>query len=455
MHMRVSDVIDQAPLSRFLVRTIVLCALVSMLDGFDITAMAVVMPRVSREWGIAASVLGPVLSATFAGILVGTTVFGVLGDRIGRRVVLISAFSLAGAMSLLSSLAESVTQLLILRFATGLGIGGALPNVVALTAECVPSSKRVSLVTLMYAGVPVGGSIVGFLAPYLIDAYGWQSVFVVGGVFPLAICVLLYIWLPESPRFLVLQGKHPERVGRLLHKINPAYAYLPDHEFIVDKALTRSSVKSLFTEGRGPLTLLVWVIAFSSYFGFYMLSSWLPTIFTNAKWPPAIALQTVSIFTLGSIFGGLILSWLMDRSRTFVVLGLGYFTAGALAMTVGSVTGPIPQMMALVVLAGMAYGGSQLCLVAVISNIYPTISRATGVGWALTAGRLGAVISPMVAGLAITAEWRISSLFALAAVPAVIAAFSSILTSMCLHGRETTTTPDRSLAAAFTGTDHK
>jgi AAHS family 4-hydroxybenzoate transporter-like MFS transporter len=424
MKIQVSEVIDRNALSRLQLKVIILCGLVTLLDGLDIQAMSVAAPQISAEWGVKASVLGPVLSATFAGITAGAMLFGILGDRIGRRKVLLGSFALVGAMALLTAFAQTPTHLLILRFLTGLGIGGALPNATALTAEYAPARKRILLITLMYTGVPLGSSMVAFLAPSLIEAFSWRAIFVVGGVVPLALSVLLAFNLPESVRFLAGHRKGHRQVGDILGKIDPGYRYDESHEFHVESEAKGNSVRKLFTEGRVAVTLPLWLVFFSSFFGFYIITSWLPVIFTNANWPRAAALSTIAAFQMGVVFGGLLCGWFVDRSRAFLVLALFYLTGGLIVTAIGAFQGGLEMTatMALVVLAGASFGGAQVCIVAVAASVYPTSVRATGVGWALGAGRTGAVVSPTVAGFAIAAHWNTQEVMMLAAVPAVVCA---------------------------------
>jgi len=427
MQVRVSDLIDRNPLSGFQLRIIAICALVTLLDGVDIQAMSVVAPTISSEWGVPASVLGPVLSATFAGITVGAMLFGVMGDRFGRKIVLLGSFALVGLMSLLTSFVNSPTEMLILRFLTGLGIGGALPNATALTAEYAPASKRVFLITAMYCGVPLGASAVAFLSPMLIEMFSWRAVFIVGGVLPLLLSLAIIWGLPESARFIVAKGGDPRKVAAILEKIDRTYKYDPSHTFVVDHEVKGNSVANLFKEHRALLTIGLWLVFFSSFFGFYILTSWLPVIFTEADWPRAAALRTIAVFQLGVVFGALSCGWLIDRSKAFLVLGVYYFLASLIVLGVGALASSMGAVMALMVVAGAAFGGAQVCIVAVAANVYPTNARSTGVGWALGAGRTGAVISPIIAGFAIAAEWETQAVFALSAVPALICAALCIM----------------------------
>jgi AAHS family 4-hydroxybenzoate transporter-like MFS transporter len=427
MQLNVSEVIDRSKVGGFQWRVVALCALVALLDGLDIQTMALVIPRVSEDWGLARSAFGPVLSASFAGIMVGAMTGGLAGDRFGRRNVLIAAFALVALMSILTALSQDATHLIAYRLFTGLGIGACMPNFTALTAEYVPSKRIGFFITLMYSAVPLGGVLGGMLAPGIIADYGWRSVFVIGGVIPLVIGLLLVVALPESIRFLVNRGADDAKVGKYLEKIDRSFKYDPSQSFVINPQPKGGSLPVLFRDGLGPVTLLLWVVFFFSLFGMYMLTSWLPSVFTAQGWPPAAAIQSAAFFQLGGIFGGMMLGWLIDRVGPYPVLAPAFLGAAILTSAVGWFDGSLPQVMAVIVLSGFAIVGAQLGMTALAANIYPTAARSTGVGWALGVGRSGAVISPTLGGIGIAMGLDRPALFAAAAVPPFICAVATLL----------------------------
>lgn len=427
MRLNVSEVIDRSPVGAFQWRVVALCALVALLDGLDIQTMALVTPRVSEEWGLPRSAFGPVLSASFAGIMVGAMTGGVLGDRFGRRLILIVSFLLVGLMSLLTSFAADANHLIAYRLLTGLGIGACMPNFTALTAEYVPSKRIGFFVTLMYSAVPLGGVLGGFLAPGIIADYGWRSVFVIGGVIPIAIALILIVSLPESIRFLVNRGRDEAKVGAYLGKIDKSYVYDPTHSFVVNPQPKGGSLSVLFSDGRAPVTLLLWAVFFFSLFGMYMLTSWLPSVFTAEGWPPAAAIRSAAFFQLGGIFGGLMLGWLIDRVGPYPVLAPAFLAAAILTSAIGWFDAGLAQVTMVVALSGFAIVGSQLGMTALAANLYPTTARSTGVGWALGVGRIGAVVSPTLGGVGIALGLDRVELFAAAAVPPFLCAVATLL----------------------------
>jgi MFS transporter, AAHS family, 4-hydroxybenzoate transporter len=428
VHIEVARHIDRAPIGPFQIRVVLLCALVALIDGFDIQAMALVAPAIAEDWSIARAALGVVLSSSFAGIMIGAMAGGIVGDRFGRRIVLIVAFLLVGLASLLTASAGSIAELILLRVVTGIGIGACMPNFTALTAEYVPAHRVAFFITLMYSAVPLGGVMGGYIVPSLVEAYGWRSVFLLGGALPLSIALLLLAALPESIRFRVRQPESHAWVGAQLRKIDRDYRYDTSHVFSTSQSGPAGSLKLLFSGGRAPLTLLLWTIFFFSLFGMYLLTSWLPSIFDAQQWPRKLAIQSASNFQLGGIFGGVIVGLLIDRYGPYRTLGPTFLAAAVLTAAIGWFETSLSTTMTVVVLSGFAIVGAQLGMTALAASAYPTEVRATGVGWALGVGRAGAVISPFLGGLAISADWRLEHLFAGAGVaPAVCAVAIAIL----------------------------
>ncbi len=422
MQINASAVIDRSPVGAFQWRVIVLCCLVAMLDGLDIQTVALVAPRIAADWSVPPASFGPVLSASFLGIMFGAIGGGFIGDRFGRRNVLIAAFIFVGLTSLLTAFAANTGHLIICRILTGIGIGGCLPNFAALVTEYVPEKKVGFFVTLVFGTVPIGGVAGGYLAPHIIEAIGWHGVFLAGGVLPLVIAVLLMIGLPESIRFLVATRKNDAKVGAYLQKIDPTYAYAPDHSFTLAEKAPRTPLATLFTDGRLPTTLLLWTVFFFSLAGMYTLISWLPSVFTQLGWPMARAIQSVSYFQLGGIIGGLLFGLLIDRFGPYVVL-LPVFLAGFVFTTLIGIAGDVAmQAMTVITLAGAAIVGGQMGMTALAANTYPTAARSTGVGWGLGVGRIGSIFGPTLAGGAIAAGWDRQQLFTAAALPSLVCA---------------------------------
>src|SRR6202035_6044736 len=210
----VAAFIDAQPVGAFQVKLLLVCATVLFLDGFDTTAIGYVAPALAKEWNIGKAALGPVFSAGLFGLMIGALLFGPLADRIGRKKIIIFSTLAFGIGTLATAFVRDVNTLLVIRFLTGLGLGGAMPNAIALTSEFSPHRRRATMVMVMFCGFSVGAALGGFLAAGLIPHFGWRSVFVVGGVAPLLLAPVLALKLPESVRFLALTGRANARVAQ-------------------------------------------------------------------------------------------------------------------------------------------------------------------------------------------------------------------------------------------------
>ncbi len=275
-----NDTIDQRPIGAFQVGVFVLCAACLLMDGFDLQAMGFTAPAVIKDWGIAAPVLGPVLSAALVGVLIGSLGFSMLADRFGRRPVLIGAAFMFAVFTLGTSRVSGVNELLVMRLFAGMGLGGIMPNVVALVSEYSPARLRATLIMNVSNGLNAGAAFGGFVAAWMIPNFGWRSVFVVGGVIPLIVGAVMIFRLPESGQFLAVRREGPKKG-------------LP--------------IALLFSDGRGAGTVLLWVTNFMNLLNLYFLSSWLPTLVTGLGYSTREAVLVGTMLQVGGMIGGVML----------------------------------------------------------------------------------------------------------------------------------------------------
>lgn len=425
----VADFIDSQPVGGFQVRLLLTCAAVLFLDGFDTQAIGYVAPAIAREWGLTKAALGPVFSAGLVGLMIGALLFGPLADRVGRKKIIIFSTLAFGLGALATVLAKDATSLLAIRFLTGLGLGGAMPNAIAMTSEFNPQRRRSTMVMIMFCGFSIGAALGGLLAAALIPQFGWRSVFVVGGIAPLIMVPILALRLPESIRFLALAGRAPERVAELLRAIAPRASFAVGTRFVVQEPhLAGIPVQHLFREGRTFVTLLLWVVFFMSLLDIYFLSNWLPTVLNDLGASESAAAAIGSLLQVGGVVGTFALGNVIDRF-SFRALSLVYFVA---VFAVGAI-GQLGHQALLVSLAIFAAGfcvvGGQIAANALAAGFYPTSVRATGVGWALGIGRVGSIIGPLVGGVLLSQKWSAGAVFMAAAGAALIAS----LAAFCLN----------------------
>jgi MFS transporter, AAHS family, 4-hydroxybenzoate transporter len=422
----VAGFIDEQPVSRFQIRLLLACAAVLFLDGFDTQAIGYVAPEIARDWGLARGALGPVFSAGLFGLMIGALVFGPIADRIGRKKIIVFSTAAFGIGTLATVFAQDVSSLFVIRFLTGLGLGGALPNAVALTSEFSPHRRRATMVMAMFVGFSVGAALGGLIAAALIPAFGWRSMFVIGGIAPLLLVPFLALRLPESIRFLALTGRADARVAETLTWIAPSARFPSGSQFgMHEEKLTGLPVAHLFSEGRAWATLVFWVVFFMSLLDIYLLSNWLPTVLNDLGASVSMAAAVGAMLQVGGVIGTFTLGQFIDRF-SFRALSLTYLVGSGAVAAIG-LSGQSIVLAALAIFcAGFCIVGGQIASNALAATYYPTMVRATGVGWALGIGRVGSIVGPLIGGVLFARHVGVDSLFLAAAVPALCASIAAL-----------------------------
>jgi AAHS family 4-hydroxybenzoate transporter-like MFS transporter len=362
--------------------------------------MALAVPSLTEEWGIEAAAFAYALSASVLGMVLGMAAVAPLGDRLGRRPLLIWGMLLVGLASAATALSTTPTELVIWRLLTGIGLGITLPNATALTSEYVPQRNRAFLIAAMYLGVPLGAVIAGFVAPMLIDAMSWRAIFLAGGLLPLALAVLLFAFVPESVRLLVAQRPKDPRIAGLLNRFVPGVDAVTVYALPKDR-VEKQTVLALFQPQYWARTSLLWCIFALNLFVLFVLISWLPTILTDAGWTRPQALRGAVVIHAGGIIGGLVIARLVDVGRTVAALMTTYAIAAVGFALFLVVPGTLPAWTILLLVVGAGVSGSQVALIALSAIFYPASLRATGAGWASGCGRVGAFVAPLAGGLVI------------------------------------------------------
>jgi AAHS family 4-hydroxybenzoate transporter-like MFS transporter len=422
MSFDIEKLMDSSRLSPLHWRVLILCAVAAFLDGYDVAVMASATPSLAKAWQVNPGELRWVATAAVFGIALSALVVSPLGDYFGRRVVLLSSFALVGVSTLMGSTASTPNELFTWRVLTGIGLGASLPNALAMGAEYAPPGKRTALVALLACGISLGSATSGLIAPPILELGGWRALFVTGG------CVALIAWLPlfampESLRFLTARGRNPEKIGRLLERLNPTHHYQVGNTYTLpEKTTAKLSVLNLLTPRLAPATLLLWLVFFLNLGLLYLMSTWLSTLLNEAGLPLPQALRIAAMFQIGGVCGGFLLAWLMQRWGPFLVLAVSYtLTAGALGILGTHISNPA-LLVVLILVTGNGINGGQVALNAVSATLYPTAARATGVGWALGVGRFGAILGPLAAGTLMASGIDLGHLFWLAIIPTLVCA---------------------------------
>jgi MFS transporter, AAHS family, 4-hydroxybenzoate transporter len=418
----VSDLVDNSKVGAFQVSVFILCALCLVMDGFDVQAMGYVAPALIADWHIPNSVLGPVFGAALFGILIGSLLFSMVADKIGRRPALITAVVLFGLLTLLTARASSVTELLAIRFFSGVGLGGIMPNAMTLTGEYSPRHLRVFLMMFISNGFNVGAVLGGFISAWLIPAFGWRSVFYFGGTLPLLIGALMLVALPESIQFLALRGRH-RKLERWVKRIDPAVPLAGNESYFVNEPQAKGvPIIYLFHDGRAVGTILLWIVNFMNLLNLYFLSSWLPTVVRDAGHSISTAVFVGTTLQVGGTIGTVVLGWLIARRGFIPVLTTSFAVATVSVALIGQPTASLALLFVIVFVAGLTIVGGQGAVNALAGTYYPTSLRSTGIGSGLGVGRVGAIIGPTLAGLLMGRQWVARDLFLAAAIPALISA---------------------------------
>ena len=411
-------IIDSLQLTRFQIAIVALCMMVAMVDGFDTQAIALAAPEIAASWGVTPSSLGLVFGAGLLGSLLGAMLFGSAGDRFGRKPALLAAVLLFGAISLLTPLTSTAFALMLVRLITGFGLGGALPCLISITSEYAPKRLRATLVSVMFCGFPLGAVAGGVAAAHMIPAWGWPSLFYAGAAIPLLLLPLLAAVVPESARFLALRGKAAS-VQRLLERMRSPERW--DGKLNRAPAEARSSVSRLLSGDRRGGTLLLWATLFLSLLLTYFLINWIPILARQSGIGIRAAVLAVSALNLGAVVGCLLIGRLVDRFGPTRPIAAG-FGCGALSITSIGLWGDTDAaLLGLAFLSGVLTIGAQMCTVTLCASFYETDLRATGVGWALGIGRIGAVVGPVLGGLLLASGVPVEGLFLMVGLMSVIA----------------------------------
>lgn len=393
-----------------------LCWLALIADGYDLFSYGATVPGLLADphWSVTPGSVGAVASLALVGVLCGSLVAGTLTDLLGRRRLFVTSITVFSLAMLACALAPSFGAFAVCRFVAGLGIGGLLPTAVALTSEFAEPGRRSRIIGAVLTGPPIGGLLASGVAVAFVPAGGFRWVYGLG-VLPLLVVPVALWLLPESPAFLRARG----RVGEA-DRIAARFA-LPAPGATPSAAVRRSPVSALFTDGRGPVTVGIWLVNVCSLLTVFGVSTWLPQIMRGAGYGVSSSIGFLLLYSAGAVVGTLLAAALAERigAKAMVLTG---FAAAALALLLIAATPPTGVAMALVALAGFGGLGTQNMLNDHVSGYYPAAARATGLGWALGVGRLGAIVGPTYGALFVGAGSAVAASCLAFAAPAVLGA---------------------------------
>ena len=418
----IAEFIDKRRVGFYQARILITCLIVMVLDGFDMQVIGIAIPALAHNWGLTPKQFGMALTAGPVGMLLGAAILGPIADRYGRRRPVIAAVTLFGLATLGSAYVSSPSGLAITRLFTGLGLGGVLPNIVALSSEYVPGRSRGTLSTLTYTGVPIGALLSGLIGTSLIPVYGWQSVFFVGGLLPLVIAVYAIFALPESIRFIAARTEKSAEVAAVIQKIAPEVQLPPSVTFTAHETRpTKAGLSSLFGPGRTPTTVLLTLVFVCNTFGVYFFMSWLPVLMKQSGLSMQWSMLSTVLLNGGGAIGTVAMGVLIDRLGIFKVVTWSYLIGALAIAAIGLGGGPAVLVPALF-FTGTCMMGTQITMYAVAAMVYPTAIRATGVGTTMGWGRAGSICGPLLGTAFVALHWSISADFLVALIPIFLGA---------------------------------
>ena len=429
----IGGLLENSQIGPLQIRVFLLCMICLIMDGFDVQAMGYVAPAIVDDWGIPRAQLGGVFAAANFGVLLGSLVFSMVADKIGRLPVLIGATLFFSVMAIATAYAQNVPQLLWLRFIAGIGMGCIMPNATALIGEFSPKRSRVTLMMCITVGFTVGAALGGFVAAWMIPAFGWPSVFVFGGAVPLVIALAMIWGLPESLQFLAVSGRGRETLAHWLRQLDPTIRVDASTRFVAnEEGRTGVPAVHLFRDGRGIVTVLIWTVNFMNLLVLYSLSNWLPTVVTGMGYTTQTAVLVGTVLQVGGTIGTFGLAWLIARGGFMPMLTATFAVATASIALIGQPGISLALLNVIVFAAGWAIIGGQPGINALSATYYPTYLRSTGVGWGLGIGRTGAIVGPYLGGTLLGLNWGPRELFLAAAVPALISTLTIIALSFTI-----------------------
>ncbi len=412
----VDALIDTPRLSRLQIQLFAICAFVLFCEGYDLQALALAVPDISSEFGIAASDFSIALSASLFGMAIGGAGFAPMGDRVGRKPMLILAMLLTGGSTLAALIYPSAWWIALCRLVTGIGLGITTVNTAAIMGDYAPAKWRFFIMTLLNCFVPGGAFTAAFIAPGVIEEISWRGIFILGGVVPIGAAVVVWLLAPESLKWLVAAKPGDKRIARIAGAIAPG---LDPARLFLKKGETqeRISVIGLLSRAHAVRTLVIWLATASGAFCLYLMVSWLPTILREAQWSTADALFAAAAVQLGGIIGSLIIAWAIDRR--FLLAGLvgGYGCSALALMGIGLLPESVLGWKVLLFLTGAGISGIQGIWISIAVVLYPLELRATSAGWVAAMSRIGAVSAPMVGGAALAANVEARSLLLALVIP--------------------------------------
>ena len=424
----ISHIIDNAKFNPFHWKVLIWCLTIIIFDGYDLVIYGVALPLLMQHWSLTAVEAGLLASSALFGMMFGAMIFGMISDHLGRKKTIMLCVAIFSGFTFVGAFASGPIEFAILRFIAGLGIGGVMPNVVALMTEYAPKKIRSTLTAIMFSGYAIGGMTSALLGAWLIKDMGWQVMFYIAGI-PCLLLPLIWKLLPDSLAFL-LKSQHHDQVREILKKLSPDTTIHTDTQLVLNESLNIDApVRALFQHGRTFSTFMFWIAFFMCLLMVYALGSWLPKLMLQAGYSLGASMLFLFALNIGGMVGAIGGGVLSDKFHLKPVITI-MFILGAASLILLGFNSPQIVLYTLIAIAGAATIGSQILLYTFVAQFYPTTVRSTGMGWASGIGRIGAIIGPVLTGALLTLELPHQMNFLAIAIPGVIAAIAIFLVNL-------------------------
>ena len=427
--MSLDDVLDRHGIGARHILLFVVCFGLAIMDGVHIQTMGISGTLVSAALHIAPNRFGLILSASEFGFMLGALALSPLADRFGRKTLIIICGLAFAICSFATAWATGFTSLFLLRLGTGIGMGGAGPAIVSLTSESVSARHRARVSTLLWSAIPAGGILGGFSAAWILPAFGWQGLFQAAGAVSLIFTVLILVLVPESLRFLHHAGAAETRLANAARRLNislPPLGLVPP---LAESPGSSRSARTLFTAGRAPLTLLLWLAFLLGFMSLIGVLAWTPTLLAQTGMGVSQAAAVIGWNNIGGMIGVASAGTLMERTGGRKILVPVLLLSGCVIAATGWSAPALFPTAGFALLTGLLLGGGTAGFIAIAATIYPTEVRSTGIGWGLAAGRVGGAVGPALIGVLVAIPLAPEKIFLAAAGPAMLSGLIILIMS--------------------------
>lgn len=425
----VESAISNKPMSPVQYRVVLLCSLLLVFDGYDIGAIGYAVPALAASWALSPSDFTLAIVLSGVGMLIGSLISGPLADWYGRKPVLIGCVVIFSVFSFASAFSETTLVLTITRFLTGLGLGGGVPTAIALTSDYLPRKNRAILAGVMTGAVPVGLVIGGLVSSKLIPAFGWQAIFLAGGLLPLLILPVLVIFLPESIQMMLARGKTAESIS-ILKAMNIEPSSLTSGPTSgARSAVVGNPVLKLFQDGNATRTSLLWAMFLANFLSTWLIIFWLPTILSAAGANPGDAAFYSAMMPTGGLTGMIFIAVLARYASIEKILAAALLVGTVAVFSLWFWNSSTPVTAMLIILTGAGIMGAQFGMNGLSGAVYPSQIRSTGSGWAFGIGRFGNIIGPALGGLVLGLAFPPKTMFLVAVGPLLVATAAMVMLS--------------------------